>query len=136
MSAATNAGTFTYKTWEERFYTDEAVLPKLSTVESGNTYTGVIAAETVLRYTMIYLTEDTGIFTGLQTFTGTVDSKRGTFTVQEQGSWEGTTVTSRFTIIPGSGTGELSGISGSGEYRAVHGESAYPYTFEYTLGGA
>jgi hypothetical protein len=56
--------------------------------------------------------------------------------VQEQGSWEDTTVTSTFTVIPGSGTGELVGISGSGEYRAVHGESEYPYSFEYTLGGA
>ncbi len=132
----TTAGTFTYKNWEERFYTDEATLPKLSTVESSNTYSGVIEAETVLRYTMIYLTESRGVFTGLQTFTGTVDGRRGSFTVQEQGSWEDTTVTSEFTVIPGSGTGELAGISGSGEYRAVQGEETYPYTFEYDFGSA
>src|SRR4051794_35978186 len=103
----TTADTFSYTSWEERFYTDESTLPRLSTVESANTFIGVIQAETTVRYTMIYLTETTGVFTGLQTFTGTVNGKRGSFTVQEQGSWEDTTVTSQFSVIPGSGTSEL-----------------------------
>jgi len=133
MSDAT-AGTFTMVNWEESYYTPEGTWPRLSTVESANTFTGVVEAETILRYTMIYLTETRGVFTGLQTFTGTVAGRRGSFTVQEQGAWEDTTVTSEFTVIPGSGTGDLAGISGTGEYRAVQGQDAYPYTFDFDLG--
>jgi hypothetical protein len=135
MTTAT-AGTFAMKTWEESSYTAEDAFPRLATVQSENTYSGLIEAETVLRYVIIYLSDTQGTFTGMQTFTGSVAGKAGSFTVQEEGGWDGTTVTGRYTVVPGSGTGELTGITGSGEYTAVHGESAYPYTFEYRLEGA
>jgi len=135
MTTATT-GTFAMKTWEEASYTAQDTLPRLATVQSENTFTGPVEAETVLHYVIIYLSERRGTFTGMQTFTGSVEGRSGSFTVQEEGGWDGTTVTGRFTVVPGSGTGDLAGMSGSGAYTAIHGESAYPYTFEYRLGEA
>lgn len=126
--------TFTNTRWGERFYTERNVLPRLSTVEATNTFYGVICGEGVLRYAMIYTSEETGFFTGLQTITGSVDGHRGSFTLCEEGAWQGTRITSTMTVIEGSGTDALAGISGTARYTHDGSESsACPYTFDFTL---
>lgn len=126
--------TFTNTRWGERFYTERNVLPRLSTVEATNTFYGVISGEGVLRYAMIYTSEETGFFTGLQTITGSVDGHRGSFTLREEGAWQGTRITSTMTVIEGSGTDALPGISGTARYTYDGSESsACPYTFDFTL---
>jgi len=136
MTTQTVSGTFAMKTWNEADYTAKDALPRLATVEAADTFSGAIEADAVVRYTIIYITESAGSFVGMRTFTGAVDGRDGSFTVRELGTFEGTTVTSQFEVVEGSGTGALAGLSGSGSFTAVHGEDTYPYTFEYTLGEA
>lgn len=129
-----NPDTFTNTDWNERVYTDQQALPRLSTVEATNTFTGVISGEGVLRYTMIYLTEETGHFTGMQTITGSVANRIGTFTVREEGSWQGAHITSTMTVIEGSGTGDLAAITGTARYSHDEGDGrSCAYSFEYAL---
>jgi hypothetical protein len=136
MTTTTAVGSFAMKTWEETDYTARDALPRLATVEAADTFSGAIEADAVVRYTIIYLTESSGSFIGMRTFTGSLEGREGSFTVQERGTFEGTTVTSRFEVIEGSGTGALTGLTGSGEFTAVQGEESYPYTFDYDLGNA
>ena len=129
-----NGNSFTNTSWSERFYTDQDALPRLSTVEATNTFSGAISGEGVLRYVMIYTSEEAGVFTGLQTITGEVEGQRGSFTLREEGSWQGMRISSTMTVVQGSGTGTLSGISGTAHYTHDGGEStACPYTFDFTL---
>jgi hypothetical protein len=129
-----NGNSFTNTSWSERFYTEQNTLPRLSTVEATNMFSGVISGESVLRYVMIYTSEAAGGFTGLQTITGAVDGQRGSFTLREEGSWQGMRIRSTMTVVEGSGTGALSGISGTARYTHDGGESpACPYTFDFTL---
>lgn len=130
-----NGNSFTNTSWSERFYTEQNALPRLSTVEATNTFSGVISGESVLRYVMIYTSEEAGVFTGLQTITAAVDGQLGSFTLREDGSWQGMRIRSTMTVVvEGSGTGALSGISGTARYTHDSGESpACPYTFDFTL---
>lgn len=49
---------------------------------------------------------------------GTLKGKAGSFVVTDNGTYEGGAANSELSIIPGSGTGDLTGISGVGEYAA------------------
>lgn len=49
---------------------------------------------------------------------GNLKGKLGSFVVTDNGTFNGGVAVSELSIIPGSGTGELTGISGIGEYAA------------------
>lgn len=72
-----------------------------------------------------------GGYVALERFTGKLDGKAGSFTMQHSGimSPEGTEI--RVLVSPGSGTGELAGITGKLEIR-IEGKQHF-YTLEYRL---
>ncbi|MBT2396344.1 DUF3224 domain-containing protein [Streptomyces sp. ISL-100] len=129
-------GSFTFANWDETPVagTDEA--SKLARASVTNTFTGAIdAAGTTCEYSIAYVTGKTGVFAGHQLFSGSVDGREGTFAVEERGTFgEDGTVHCTFEVVPGSGTGALAGLSGTGGYTARHGEPSVPYTFSYQLG--
>lgn len=70
----------------------------------------------------------------MEILSGSLDGREGTFVVEERGSF-GTdgTVYCSFEVVPGSGTGELTGLRGTGSFTAEHGAPSVPYTFAYEL---
>ncbi|MEX2980744.1 DUF3224 domain-containing protein [Streptomyces sp. C36] len=136
MPAQTTTGHFTFAAWEERTVGAGEASPRLAHASVVNTFSGGIeAADTTCEYSIVYVTEKTGTFTGMQVLTGRVDGRDGTFAVEERGSFDDDgAVRCAFEVVPGSGTGELTGLSGTGGYTARHGEPSVPYTFDYDLG--
>lgn len=133
--------TFTNTGWEERFYTDQNESPRHSTVEAKNAFSGVVSGvvsgEGIVRYAMFYVDDARGQFLGLQTITGTIDGHSGSFTVREEGSWTGASISGTFTVLEKSGTGELTGLTGAGEYSYTASEDPNcSYSFEYQFGNA
>jgi hypothetical protein len=55
---------------------------------------------------------------------GEIDGRPGSFVMEGRGTYDGTTATSTYTVIPGSGSGELAGITGSAESASTHDD--YP----------
>ncbi|MND08508.1 hypothetical protein D3C83_311590 [compost metagenome] len=53
--------------------------------------------------------------------------------MRHAGEFTGSKVSGRWTVVSGSGTGELVGLSGVGGFTGMHGEEATPYTFAYSL---
>ncbi|MET9293908.1 DUF3224 domain-containing protein [Streptomyces sp. NPDC003077] len=136
MSTETN-GHFTYRDWKERVVSEEgAAGPRLAHASVTNAFTGGIVAEpTTCDYSIVYLTEKTGAFAGLEVLAGSLDGRTGGFALEERGTFEPDgSVRCSFEVVPGSGTGELAGLRGSGSFTARHGESSVPYTFTYELG--
>ncbi|NLU65924.1 DUF3224 domain-containing protein [Streptomyces sp. HNM0574] len=131
------AGHFTYADWRESPAGGQGAGPRLARASVTNSFAGgVEAADTTCEYTIVYVTEKTGTFTGLQLFAGRLDGREGAFTVEERGGFgEDGTVHGTFTVVPGSGTGELTGLRGTGGFTARHGEPSVPYTFDYELPG-
>ncbi|RKE17831.1 DUF3224 domain-containing protein [Streptomyces sp. TLI_171] len=126
-------GSISYADWKEEEIRAVEDGPKLSHATVANTFTGGIeAARTDCDYNIVYTGATTGVFTGLELLTGRLDGREGTFVLEEHGAFhEDGTVTCTFTVVPGTGTGALTGLRGSGEYTCRAGEQAFPYTFEY-----
>ncbi|MEU9720552.1 DUF3224 domain-containing protein [Streptomyces sp. NPDC047976] len=135
MPTRTTTGHFTYADWEERPAGPADALPRLAQATVANTFSGGIeAVGTVCAYTIAYLTATTGSYSGAELLTGSLDGRKGGFALEEHGTFheDGTTRCS-FTVVPGSGTGELTGLRGAGGFLARHGEQSVSYTFEYDL---
>ncbi|MDA3630340.1 DUF3224 domain-containing protein [Saccharopolyspora oryzae] len=125
-------GSFTVTSWDEDVVGDEH--PKLARASVAYAFSGGISGETTCAYALVYNADQTGAFNGMQLVRGTVDGREGAFAVREQGHF-GTDgkIHSTFEVVPGSGTGDLAGLRGTGTYTAVHGEPAVPYAFDYEL---
>lgn len=129
------SGTMTTLEWHEVTWEGEPaaeLLPPKTTVASDRaTITGDIEGEVADRWLMSYAADGTARFVGLTRVTGTVAGRTGTFVLQHTGRFDAEGLNTDFTVVPGSGTGELSGISGAGSF--VHtGQDGEPtrYTFE------
>jgi hypothetical protein len=66
--------------------------------------------------------------------TGTLHGKRGSFILQHKGTMRQGAYRMDVTVVPDSGTDELSGISGA--MTILIDGSKHSYEFEYTLGRA
>ena len=122
--------TFKGKHWDEQNYLEPPNGTKYAKVNTGNVFTGDLVGETTGAYLMLYRVDGTCSFVGLEHFAGRVGDREGTFTLQHVGEWTGGVVHAKWTIIPGSGTGALKGITGHAFFEAGH-LPEYPVTLEY-----
>lgn len=130
--ATTSTGTYQITGWDEQPY-DEKDGVKLTKATISNGFTGDISGDGKAEYLMAYAGDSYASFVGLQKVTGTVAGRSGSFVLQVSGTYEGGTAKADWFVVPGSGTGELSGLTGRGGYRSSGGTSA-EYTLEYSLG--
>jgi hypothetical protein len=70
-------------------------------------------------------------YVAIEVVTGTLQGKKGSFALQHSATMDGSGPKMAVIIIPGSGTGELKGISGTFEIRIEKGQ--HSYELEYTL---
>ncbi|MFH8497800.1 DUF3224 domain-containing protein [Streptomyces coeruleorubidus] len=135
-STRTTTGHFTFADWQERVIgPGEDANPRLAHASVRNTFSGGIeAAGTICEYTIVYVTQKTGSFAGMELITGRLDGRAGSFAVEERG-WFGEdgAVHCTFDVVRGSGSGELTGLRGKGGFTAHHGEPTVTYRFEYEL---
>ncbi|MFD9724579.1 DUF3224 domain-containing protein [Streptomyces sp. NPDC059072] len=131
-------GRFTFADWEEQpVGADSAAAPRLARATVTNSFSGAIEAPgTSCSYTIAYTGETSGTYTGLELLSGTVDGRAGTFVLEERGDFDSSGTRCRFEVVPGSGTGELKGLSGSGGFDHGHGEQSVAYTFTYAVDGS
>lgn len=124
-------GSFTVKNWDEKAYSEVAKGAKLARASVANSFHGDVEAETTLEYLMVYVDDMHGRFLGLEHLTGRIGERSGTFVLQHGGTFAGTTVEGTWFVIPGSATGELTGLRGEGGFVSQHGEQSTPFTLDY-----
>jgi len=82
-----------------------------------------------------YRPDGTSSYVTLMRLTGTLGGRTGSFVLRGDGTYDGTTASGRMSVVPGSGTGGLAGISGTGESVSTHADYPYmPLTLAYELG--
>ncbi|MFI6210005.1 DUF3224 domain-containing protein [Streptomyces sp. NPDC051041] len=135
MPTTRTTGHFTFADWKEQPVGPADANPRFAHASVTNTFSGGIeAAATLCEYSIVYVTERTGSFAGMEVLAGRLDGREGAFAVEERGSFDADgTVHCTFEVVPGSGTGELTGLRGRGDFTARHGQAAVPYAFEYEL---
>jgi hypothetical protein len=122
--------TFTIKGWDEKPYNEMNGLPKLTRVNATKSYQGDITGEGKLEYLMMYRDDGSASFLGLERVVGSIGSRSGSFVLQHSGTFKGGVATVTLLVVPGSGTGDLRGLRGNGEFAVGH-QPPYNMTLDY-----
>jgi hypothetical protein len=123
---------FTISKWDENPFSEGEGVPKLTRASVTKTFTGDIEGEGKVEYLMMYRGDGSATFVGLERVVGRIAGKAGSFVFQRTGMFEGGLAKESYSVIPGSGTGELGGLRGEGSSALGHGNE-YPITLSYEL---
>ena len=130
MTTHAASSSFTVKSWDEKPYDEQEGQPKLTHAEVVYTYQGDLDAEGHITYLMCYSSNGIAYYTGYERVTGRLGGRAGSFILQHTGTFEDGVAQSTVTVVPGSATGELSGLTGSGRGVAHH-EPPAEFTLDY-----
>ena len=105
----------------------------VSTMEK--TYDGEVTGRSATLFTAAFDQESgVGTYIAMESFEGALRGRTGSFNYVHSASTTGADRSGEyFAIVPGSGTGELAGISGSGGM-SVDGDGTHRVWFDYELG--
>ena len=87
----------------------------------------------LVEYVMTYRGDGSATFVGLERVVGTLGGKTGSFVLQRTGVFEAGVAKETYSVVPGSGTGELTGLRGDGSSAVGHGLE-HPFTLSYEPG--
>jgi hypothetical protein len=131
MSKTANAR-FAIESWDEKPYSEGPDLPKMTRASVKKTFTGDLEGEGQVEYLMMYRSDGTAAFVGLERIVGRIGGKAGSFVLQRTGVFEGGEAKESYTVVPGSGTGALRSLRGEGSSAVGHGME-HPFTLTYDL---
>ena len=132
MNQTANAR-FAIKSWDEKPYSEGQDLPKMTRASVSKTFTEDIEGEGQVEYLMMYRADGTATFVGLERITGRIAGKSGSFVLQRTGVFENGQAKESYSVVPGSGTGQLLGLRGEGRSAVGHG-SEHPFALDYEVG--
>lgn len=119
------SGTYTPTKWDEVDYLLVSELMKSTKASVEFQFAGDIEGLATVEYLMYYTSYDPtdqhssqAQYVGQIRIIGTLQGMAGSFALNDSGTFKGGAASSRIQIISGSGTGELSEISGQGNYSA------------------
>ena len=121
---------FTIKSWDESPYSEGQDLPKLTRARVAKIFTGDIEGEGQVEYLMMYRSDGSATFVGLERVVGRIGDKTGTFVLQRTGQFAGGQAKESYSVVPESATGELRGLRGEGSSSLGHA-TEYPFTLDY-----
>lgn len=123
---------FAIKSWDEKPWSEGGGQPKLTRASVSKTYAGDIEGEAHVEYLMTYRADGSASFVGLERVEARIAGKRGTFVLQRVGAFEGGVAKESYTVVAGSATGELEGLTGEGTSAVGHGME-HPFSLAYEL---
>ena len=123
---------FTIKSWDEKPYSEGHDLPKMTRASVDKTFTGDIDGDGHVEYVMMYRSDGTAAFVGLERITGRIAGRNGTVVLQRTGVFEDGQAKESYSVVTGSGTGELRGLRGEGTSSVGHAAD-YPFALNYEL---
>ena len=123
---------YEFAKWEESAYDESEGQPKLTRASVTKLYTGDLDGVGALVMLITHRLDGSAQFIGLERFTGTLSGREGTFVFEHSGSFTGGIAKGVWTVVKGSGTGELAELTGSVNFESGHAEQ-FPVLFEYTL---
>ncbi|HZS39987.1 MAG TPA: DUF3224 domain-containing protein [Polyangia bacterium] len=93
---------------------------QLSRTRWRKTFTGALAGTSVVEATMLMVDGGPAIYVGIERFECALDGRTGTFILLHSATMRGEERAGSWTIVSGSGTGELASIRGEGEILPNH----------------
>ena len=124
--------TFQVTGWDEQTFVELDGDGKLTEASVQQAISGDIEGTSDVRWLMAYTAADQAEFVGVQTVTGSLANRSGSFVLRSVGTFDGKQAVGELTVVEGSGTGDLAGISGTGTFEAPMGDTA-TVTLDYFL---
>jgi Protein of unknown function (DUF3224) len=123
-------GSFQITSFHEDTYEDRGDAAKLTHAWGDQAFSGAIEGEGQVHWLMSYRPDGSATYVGLQRIKGSVGGRRGSLVIDASGEFDGAASYGKWSIIRGSGTGDLEGITGSGTFEAPGGPTA-TYDLDY-----
>ena len=112
---------------------DRTVSPALMEIRLSETFTGDIDGESTVRAIQILRADRSASLVSMQRFRGRLDGRQGTFVLQGSETVANGKIKVTWFVVPGSGTGDLSGLRGEGGFEGDFGKGSHgtlAYWFE------
>lgn len=118
--------------YEPSNYEVPAQGPVLNRLHVEEIFSGDIAGDVTAEFLQAARADGSASFVGIEHVSGSVGGREGTFLLQDAGTLKDSVISGDWFVIAGSGTGELSGLRGEGQFRATQGkgEGYLDYWFE------
>ena len=127
---------FAIKTWDEKPLSEAAGLPRLTRATVAKTFSGDIEGEGHVEYLMMYRSDGSASFVGLERIVGRIGRRTGTFVLQRTGIFEEGLAKESYSVVRGSATGDLVGLEGDGNSAVGHGlEHPFELSYEFVEQG-
>ena len=124
--------TFRILSWDEEAFDEREGEPRLTRAHVTKSFHGELTGTGNLLYVMTHLEGGSASFTGFEKVVGSLGGRRGSFVLRHAGTYDGAAARAAYEVVPGSGTGELAGLSGTGGFSAGHAEE-HDMTLDYEL---
>src|SRR5262245_60627418 len=111
---------FSINRWDEQPYSERQGLPKMTRASVDKTLPGDFDGEGHVEYLMMYRSDGTAAFVGLERITGQIAGRSGSFVLQREGVFEDGQARESYSVVTGSGTGELRSLRGEGTSSVGH----------------
>ncbi len=129
---STATGTFTIRGWDEQPYAEAEGAPKHTHPRVTPAYTGELDGQGTYALLMVYDQAD-ATYTGYERFTGSLGGRSGSFVLRLEGGFKESAARTTWTVVEGTGTGDLAGLRGEGGYVAAQGEPEVAYELRWRL---
>jgi hypothetical protein len=123
---------FAVATWNEETYQELDGEAKLTRASVTGTLTGDVMGTSETEWLMVYRQDGTANYVGLQRVEGSLAGRNGSFVVESNGAFDGGEAKGTWSVIAGSGTGDLAALNGEGTFVSPLGEKA-TISLDYTI---
>ena len=108
---------------ETRTY-DQSVGPGLAEVHLNETFSGDIEGESPVRALQVLRDDRSASMVSVQRFRGKLGGREGSFVLQGSEVVENGKIKATWFVVPGSGTGDLTGLRGEGGFEGQFGKGS------------
>jgi hypothetical protein len=103
---------------------DQTASPALMEIRLSETFTGDIDGESPVRALQVLRDDHSASLVSVQRFRGKLGGRKGTFVLQGQEIVENGKIKATWFVVPGSGTGDLSGLRREGGFKGDFGKGS------------
>src|SRR5690242_9339167 len=103
---------------------DQAAGPALMEIRISEKFAGDIDGESTVRALEVHRDDQSASMVSVQRFSGKLGGRQGTFVLQGSEIVEKGKVKAKWSVVPGSGTGDLSGLRGEGGFEGAFGKGS------------
>jgi Protein of unknown function (DUF3224) len=103
---------------------DQTANPKLMEIRLNETFAGDIDGKSPVRALQVLRDDHSASLVSVQRFRGKLGGRQGTFVLQGEEIVENGKIKATWFVVPGSGTGDLSGLRGEGGFEGDFGKGS------------